>query len=241
MLEIGSSLREARERRGLRLVDVEAQTRIRARFLEALENEQFAALPAGPYARSFLREYADFLGLDGQVYAAEYDERFTLPEPELHVAPARTAPRLGRPSVAAAVAVAAVVVIGVAAWRLGTGGGTPAPKPPTPTAPTVALQPAPTRARHRAKPRPRPVITLTAARGDCWLEVRLGSAAGPTLYQQTLLQGKTIRFGLRAPVWMRIGAPWNLNATIGGRRVTASLPSAIGDVLVTRGGLRLAP
>jgi Helix-turn-helix domain len=56
MLEIGSSLREARERRGLELAKVEAATRIRARYLEALESERFELLPEGPYRRSFLRE-----------------------------------------------------------------------------------------------------------------------------------------------------------------------------------------
>jgi hypothetical protein len=240
MLEIGSSLRDARERRGLRLADAEAETRIRARHLEALEDEEFERLPAGPYARSFLREYADFLGLDGKVYAAEYDERFAAPEPEIQVVPARAAPSLGRPPLTAtAIALAALVVIGVAAWRLGAGGGhkPKAPPPPVTIVPKVTTTPA----RRTPKPHAQPVLVLTAARGDCWLQVRLGSAAGATVYQQTLLQGRTIRFGLRKPVWVRIGAPWNLDATIGGRRVTASLPSQIGDVLATVGGLRPGP
>src|SRR5436190_23784103 len=82
MFEIGSSLREARNRQGLELAEVEA-TRIRGRYLEALEQERFELLPAGPYPRSFLREYADFLGLDGDIYANEYDLRFAPAEPEL--------------------------------------------------------------------------------------------------------------------------------------------------------------
>src|SRR5438128_1873704 len=64
MLEIGIGLRQTRESRGLVLADAEAETRIRARYLAALEEEQFEALPEG-YARTFLRSYANYLGLDG--------------------------------------------------------------------------------------------------------------------------------------------------------------------------------
>ena len=81
MFEIGSSLREARGRRRLDLDEVAEATMIRVRYLEALENERFYLLPKGPYRRSFLREYADFLGLDGEAFAAEYDLRFVEPEP----------------------------------------------------------------------------------------------------------------------------------------------------------------
>ena len=75
MLEIGSSLREARSQQGLGYGDVEAAILIRARYLEAIENERFELLPVGAYRRSFVREYAEFLGLDGEVYAAEYELR----------------------------------------------------------------------------------------------------------------------------------------------------------------------
>src|SRR5437870_5023815 len=82
MFEIGSSLREARGRRGLDLAEVEAATLIRGRYLEALEHEQFELLPVGSYRRGFLREYAEFLGLDGDTYTDEYDLRFASQEPE---------------------------------------------------------------------------------------------------------------------------------------------------------------
>src|ERR1700747_1747766 len=68
MLEIGSSLREARRLRKVELVEVERATRIRVQQLEALEQERFENLPPDPYRRSFLREYADFLGLDADLY-----------------------------------------------------------------------------------------------------------------------------------------------------------------------------
>src|SRR5712692_7635203 len=67
MLEIGIGLRQTRESRGLVLAEAEAETRIRGRYLAALEEELFEALPEG-YARTFLRSYANYLGLDGQLF-----------------------------------------------------------------------------------------------------------------------------------------------------------------------------
>ncbi len=62
-LGIGERLRNAREARGLSLDEIEAATRIRRRFLEALEAEAFDQLPGTAYAKGFLRTYASYLGL----------------------------------------------------------------------------------------------------------------------------------------------------------------------------------
>ena len=69
---VGSVLREARNRREIELSEVEAATRIRVRFLRAIENEEWDALPGGVYTRGFIRTYAAFLGLDGERLADDY-------------------------------------------------------------------------------------------------------------------------------------------------------------------------
>lgn len=69
---IGSDLRRARTRREIELSEVETATRIRARFLSAIENEEWDALPGGIYTRGFIRTYASFLGLDGDRLAEDY-------------------------------------------------------------------------------------------------------------------------------------------------------------------------
>jgi hypothetical protein len=66
MKELGSRLMRAREARGLTLEDAERDTRISRRYLQALEAEQFEAIPAPVYARGFLRSYSQYLGLDAQ-------------------------------------------------------------------------------------------------------------------------------------------------------------------------------
>src|SRR5262245_61484828 len=69
---LGATLREARRRRRIELSEVEAAIRIRRRYLRAMEDEDWEALPGGVYTRGFIRTYASFLGLDGERLAAEY-------------------------------------------------------------------------------------------------------------------------------------------------------------------------
>jgi cytoskeletal protein RodZ len=76
MFAIGSSLKDARLRMGLDLPTAAEATKIRTRHLQALEDEQFDVLPGQTYVRGFLKTYADFLGLDGQLYVDEYSSRF---------------------------------------------------------------------------------------------------------------------------------------------------------------------
>jgi RodZ C-terminal domain len=78
---------------------------------------------------------------------------------------------------------------------------------------------------------------LVASRGPCWLSVHIRSAAGQTVFERTLQSSQTARFTLtHRNLWMRIGAPWNLDATLDGKPI--QLPAATGDVVVTPAGLR---
>jgi Helix-turn-helix domain len=70
--EIGSTLREARMRARIDVSEIEAQTKIRAKYLRALENEEWSLLPGPTFVKSFLRTYAQALGLDGKALVEEY-------------------------------------------------------------------------------------------------------------------------------------------------------------------------
>jgi cytoskeleton protein RodZ len=72
MPNIGDTLREARMRQHLDIADVESRTKIRAKYLRALENEEFGMLPGPTFVKTFLRTYAEALGLDPQVLVEEY-------------------------------------------------------------------------------------------------------------------------------------------------------------------------
>ena len=64
MADIGTTLREARIRARIDMSEVEARTKIRAKYLRAIENEEWDLLPGPVYVKSFLRTYGDFLGLE---------------------------------------------------------------------------------------------------------------------------------------------------------------------------------
>jgi cytoskeletal protein RodZ len=244
MFEIGGSLREARLKRGLTPADVQKAIRIRDRYLQALEEERWELLPGDAYVKGFLRTYADYLGLEGNLYVEEYNSRFARPD-EPQLVPerfARTGAPLGgigflRPLVAVGVIVA--IVAAVAAWQLSS---SPSPKqstPPTSTPTTTASQTThkKTHAKHVTAALPTEAVVI-ASRGNSWLWVRSG-ATGPTLYQGTLLQGKTLPVNLKnGPVWIRIGAP-TIDIRLGGRLVHG-LPTQVGNVLLTRRGIRPA-
>jgi len=74
-LGLGSSLADARLAQGLELRDAERETRIRARYLAALEDEEFDLLPGDAWGLVFLRTYASYLGLEPTAYAEEYRRR----------------------------------------------------------------------------------------------------------------------------------------------------------------------
>ena len=71
-LPIGEVLKRTRTRRKLDIRTVEERTKIRIKYLRALENEEWEVLPAPAYAKGFLRTYAQFLGLDGDALVDEY-------------------------------------------------------------------------------------------------------------------------------------------------------------------------
>jgi cytoskeleton protein RodZ len=72
MSEIGETLRQARMRARIDVSEIEAKTKIRAKYLRALENEEWGLLPGQTFVKSFLRTYAQALGLDAKALVEEY-------------------------------------------------------------------------------------------------------------------------------------------------------------------------
>jgi len=79
MADIGSILRETRMRARIDISQVEADTKIRGKYLRALENEEWSLLPGDVYVRTFMRTYAEYLGIDPRPLVDEYDRRTQFP------------------------------------------------------------------------------------------------------------------------------------------------------------------
>ena len=95
MPEIGATLREARMRAHIDVSEIEAKTKIRAKYLRALENEEWDLLPGPTYVRSFLRTYAQALGLDSKLLLEEHRLRHERPS-EADLQPIVPAGRMSR-------------------------------------------------------------------------------------------------------------------------------------------------
>jgi cytoskeleton protein RodZ len=88
MIDLGSELREAREGQGITLTEAEASTRIKERYLRALEVNDWAALPTPVQARGFLRNYATFLGLDEDAVISRFGQATRSASVSLPMSPA---------------------------------------------------------------------------------------------------------------------------------------------------------
>src|SRR5437588_7195991 len=138
MPEIGSTLREARMRERIDVSEIEAKTKIRAKYLRALENEEWGLLPGPTFVKSFLRTYGEALGLDGKSLVEQYrvqNEHPSDAQLEPIVPPAQrrsragTGPRAPGPSRGYFALVGFIlVVIGLLVYGIVSGGSSSHPK-----------------------------------------------------------------------------------------------------------------
>jgi cytoskeleton protein RodZ len=144
MAEIGATLRAARMSAHIDVSEIEAQTKIRAKYLRALENEEWDLLPGPTFVRSFLRTYAQALGLDAKALVEEYRLSYERPSEaalEPIVSTPRSNPRArvpGRPSrgYMALVGIVCVVIVLLVVGLLSEGGGSSSNSQTGTTAPT---------------------------------------------------------------------------------------------------------
>jgi cytoskeleton protein RodZ len=158
MPEIGATLREARMHAHIDVSEIEAQTKIRAKYLRALENEEWGLLPGPTFVKSFLRTYAQALGLDGKALVEEYRLHHERPS-EAMLEPIVTTPQGSRsrsrgrapssgPSRGYLAAVLAIVAVIVLLVVLLVSGGSSSH---TPTTATVVVHTHRPRTHHHAQ------------------------------------------------------------------------------------------
>jgi helix-turn-helix protein len=137
MPEIGETLREARMRRRIDMTEVESATKIRGKYLRALENEEWDLLPGPTFVKTFLRTYAEYLDLDSRMLVEEYRQRYERPStqdltPFAATRPRRRARRRRAASLGPAVVIVACVAVLLGAlYALGRWGDDDEPPPPT--------------------------------------------------------------------------------------------------------------
>src|SRR5689334_3213578 len=171
-------------RRGVDFAQAELATKIRGKYLRALEDEQFEVLPSQTYVKGFLRTYAEFLGLDGQLYVDEYNSRFVSGgddhEPRVRRSAARPQRRNRRIEtnvvLVALAAIGILTVIVISAWKAG---GSPSDQPTAVRITTSAAKP------HG----PVSLLSLRAVRGPSRVTARTNNASGSIVYDGTVQMG----------------------------------------------------
>jgi cytoskeleton protein RodZ len=218
MPDIGATLREARMRQRIDISEIESETKIRAKYLRALENEEWDLLPGPTYVKSFLRTYAEALGLDGKLLIEEYKlrhERLSDVEMQPIRPPGAREPRRRRRAGSGrgwAVAIVVVVLIG-SLYALGTlggdddGGGTDAANttPDTTTQTTNRSTSASRRSRRSSSAEARAARRRRAAQARL---VRLRLVPTGPVYVclkraggETVVDGRILQAGSRQPTY----------------------------------------
>ena len=233
MFEIGNSLRESRLRRSIEIAQAEQATKIRAKYLRALEEERFEQLPSQTYVKGFLRTYADYLGLDGQLYVDEFNSRFVAGDDRdsrprrSAVRPERRNRRIERNIVLLALTVVAIVtVVVISAWERSSGN-------PTTTPPPVHR----VRKHKPAKPVPSKFgLEIRAVKGNSYVEVHKTGPTGRLLFQGTVDKRHPQTF-TGHDFWLSLSSPENLAITAAGKSVSLSGLKPV-TLTVTRAGAR---
>ena len=214
MFEIGSSLREARIRQDLEFEELEARTKVRAKYLRQLEEERFDQLPGHAYTKGFLKVYADALGLDGGLYVEEYNSRYVggddLGSPRVPRVPVgrQRRRRDRRESGTVGIALAAIMLVTalvIAAWRFG-GHEDPQVEGINASTPRVAAS---------RSTQQQIVLTVRAVKGPSFMEVRSGS--GKPLYTGTIEKGQFQRF-TKKKLTISVAKPANVVVKVDGTR-----------------------
>jgi cytoskeletal protein RodZ len=191
----------------------ELATKIRGKYLRALEEDRFELLPAQTYVKGFLRTYAEYLGLDGQLYVDEFNSRFVAGEEH----DARSASRPRRSSaqpqrrnrrletgvvLLALAAIVVLTVVVISAWKTSdTPNHTRTNKKATAPHVTPAL------------------LTVTALRGSTHVTARALSASGAIKFDGTVVKGDHA-VGIRGSrLWVQIDSPENLRIQVRGKLV----------------------
>jgi cytoskeleton protein RodZ len=230
VFEIGNTLREARVRRSLTLQQVEEDIKIRVKYVQAMENEDWDVMPGVTYVKGFLRTYSTYLGLDPDVIIGEFRSRGMVPSQEHHE-PFSGSSVIGKPhshrnrntivivAVLCLIALAAIYVVGL---LNGDKGEEPTTKPDalgiTSPSPKSSPKPSASATKSGLPAWQKNLVKIEAKGGDCWMEVRRNNSSGVTLFSGTVKQGDTKKFKGK-DIWISFGAPANARLNVQGKNV----------------------
>ena len=231
-LDVGDALHDARVHRGETLEQAAHFTRIQIPYLRALEHDDasvFDPFPGMTYARYFLRDYAEHLGIDPTPLVRRFDSEVTAPPVLPTVAPPRTRrPRPGRWAIGGLVVLIALLAAS-AAWSKGSLRDSAAQAPPSLASsagvPGAVVPASPT--DQGPPPAHRIVAVMRTADRPSWVQVTVN---GAVVREQTVPAGTTLRFKATRTFEIRLGDAGAVVLTIDGKRVPTGSAGAVTDL-----------
>lgn len=225
----GQTLKETREALGLTLEAAEEETKIRKKYIDALEHEDYAVLPGRVYAKAFLRTYAKYLGLDSESMVLEFDHRYPINEvvAETDHVPVTTPVNRKRPRYLGLL-VAAGVVMGLFVFNALYGSGVPnidrVQRPPVVVENPVENQDTDDQVPGVEEPAPpqeaRQDIQVQVVVTDraSWMRVLVDGALS---FEGTVPAGRTLEFSGRESVTLRLGNAGDVEVHLNGENLGA--------------------
>jgi cytoskeletal protein RodZ len=204
MASFGENLRRERELRGVALRDIAEATKISTRFLQALEEDKVDVLPGGVFRRSFVREYAKFVGLDPERLVSEFI--FAHPDSESEAPP----PKSRRPVPYGALAVGGAILFGIALSLIHSSSVTlprsardsvSAPQTLPPKPPERVYAPRAQEAIAEEGP-PQGLVLTLSARERCWVSVQVD---GRNVLNRELGEGETQTLEAAGEIILSVG------------------------------------
>lgn len=228
METVGELLRAEREKKGLSIKEIEAAISIRALYINAIEEGNYTIVPGEVYLKGFIRNYANYLGLNGQEIVASYRQEQAPVVPEVVEAPAEPVARAKTKHTTTStnnnskklfiISLLVVCVAGSAWWLLGN--QSPSKEPvetkqvqplQSPTAP-IATQPTTPVAPVQSKP----VVIIAKYTEQCWTSV---VADGKQIYEGTPKSGETITWEAEKNITITAGNAGGMDITYNGQAV----------------------
>ena len=213
MASFGESLRRERELRGVSLREIAEATKISIRLLQALEEDRLDVLPGGVFRRAFVKQYAEFVGLDADRLVAEFTHAHEAPSQTGRAEPSRN--ERASPGTYFLVGVLCVGAV-LAILKAGSQRGSPSAQPAAPPMAAIPVTQPP-------RPAPVPVVaepveeglTLTlSAQQSCWVQVKLN---GETVLDRVLEGGQSETVEADGEIVLSVGNAGGLTFTVNDR------------------------
>src|SRR5680860_283804 len=235
MYEIGETLRSARGREKVGIKEVEKVTKIRGKYIQALEDEDFGAIPGATYVKAFLRTYAEYLDLDANALLQQYQEEYGSEggptsvagrsQSSTHVKVGEFGGRNGPGDrlnpLWLILAIAGVAVLAILIWIALAGVPDISLFGASETTLTTVLE----EDSGGAEPvEGAAVLTITAVESRCWLTIRQDSRAGRPLFAGALEDGDRVSYSVSSQYWLAIGNPSAVEIQLDGVAVEIDEP-----------------